>query len=130
MQSARAKVVIIDDYPEILDYLATLLDRAGYAVAAFDRAAAALDYIARHAVDLVITDIFMPELDGFEVLKILQRDHPELPLVAISGGVGSDVGLFLNGIRHLGARAAFSKPIDAAALLGAIACLLGAPRKG
>jgi two-component system chemotaxis response regulator CheY len=122
---ALATVVIIDDHPEHLDYLAMLLRRAGYVVAAFEKAQAALDFVARSPVDLVITDVFMPDLDGIEVLMALRRSFPDLPVIAVSGVGPRSQPLFLGVMRHMGARATFAKPLDEIALLATMARLVG-----
>lgn len=124
-----ARIVVIEDHPEHLDYLTTLLCRAGYVVAAFKSAISALGYLAQCPAKLVITDVFMPEMDGFEVLKTLQQSHPGVPLIAVSGGGLLDRADFLGCMNDLGARAVFTKPLDAAALLGAIALLVGGDRR-
>jgi DNA-binding NtrC family response regulator len=121
----RADIVLIDDHPEHLDYLATLLRRAGYVVAAFHRAAPALCHLKRYPAHLVITDVFMPEKDGFEVLKEVEREFPGLPLIAVSGIGLREQALYLESMRHLGARAAFAKPVDGDALLATVAALIG-----
>ncbi|MGO8916841.1 MAG: response regulator transcription factor [Stellaceae bacterium] len=121
-----APILIIEDHPEHLDYLATLLRRAGYGVAAFESAVAGVRYMTRCPVSLVITDVFMPEMDGFEVLKTLRQCHPEVPLIAVSGAASYDRADFLAGMQNLGAQAVFTKPLDAAALLGAVSLLVGA----
>jgi two-component system chemotaxis response regulator CheY len=125
---AAATVVVIDDHPEHLDYLAMLLRRAGYVVAAFNAAQAALDYAAQSPVDLVITDVFMPDLDGIEVLMALRRSFPDLPVIAVSGVGPRSEPLFLGAMQHLGASAAFAKPVDDAALLSTVARLIGGAR--
>jgi two-component system chemotaxis response regulator CheY len=122
--SAPASVVVIDDHPEHLDYLATLLRRAGYGVVAFNKAQAALDYVAQSSVDLIITDVFMPDLDGIEVLMALRRSFPDLPVIAVSGIGPRSQPLFLGVMRHLGARATFAKPLDDMALLSTVAGLV------
>ena len=125
MQNARW-IVVIEDHPEHLDFIATLLRRAGYRVAPFRAARAALAHVERSAVDLVITDVFMPEIDGFEVLRALQALRPDLPLIAVSGAASPDPVHFLGSIKSLGAREVLMKPIDAAALLAAVANILAA----
>jgi len=122
--ASRDEIVVIDDHPEHLDYLATLLRRAGYGVAAFNRAAPALCHLKRFGARLVITDVFMPEKDGFEVLREVKRDFPQLPLIAVSGIGPREQALYLASIQHLGADATFAKPIDAAALLARVATLV------
>jgi DNA-binding response OmpR family regulator len=75
-QRPRADIVLVDDHPEHLDYLATLLRRAGYRGAAFNRAAPALCHLKRYPPRLVITDVFTPEKDGFEVLQAVRDIFP------------------------------------------------------
>jgi CheY-like chemotaxis protein len=123
------RILVIDDHREHLDYLATLLRRAGYEVAAFSSAAAAMDTIKRRWASLVITDVFMPEMDGFEVLRFLQCDAPPVPLIAISGTGLAESPFFLDCMRSLGAVAAFSKPIEADMLLATLAGLFATLRK-
>src|SRR5689334_13146934 len=122
-----APIVVIEDHPEYLDYLATLLRRAGYAVAPFTAASAAVQFLQRHPASIVITDVFMPEMDGFEVLRQVRRLFPTVPIIAMSGDGPSKGPMFLDAMRHLGACAALAKPIDPEALLAAIALCLAAP---
>src|SRR5215472_1065069 len=120
-------IVVIEDHPEYLDYLATLLRRAGYAVFPFAAASAAVEHLRHHRVSVVITDVFMPEMDGFEVLHEVRQLLPTLPIIAVSGDGPCQGPLFLDAMRHLGACAALEKPIDAAALLAAVALCLSLP---
>lgn len=124
MTDPAPAIVVIDDHPEHLDYLAMLLRRAGYAVVAFNKAQAALDYVAQSPVELIITDVFMPDLDGIEVLMALRRSFPDLPVIAVSGIGPRAQPLFLGVMRHLGARATFTKPLDDVALLSTVARLV------
>ena len=131
MQNASAApIVVIEDHPEYLDYLATLLRRAGYAVAPFTAASAAMQFLQHHRASVVITDVFMPEMDGFEVLSEVRRRFPALPIIAVSGDGPGEGPTFLDAMRNLGAYAALTKPVDAAALLAAIAQCLAQPSKG
>jgi CheY-like chemotaxis protein len=125
-----ASIVVIEDHPEYLDYLATLLRRAGYAVAPFTAASAALQFLRHHLATLVITDVFMPEMDGFEVLSEVRRRFPTLPIIAVSGDGPCQGPMFLDAMRQLGACAALTKPIDAAALLAAVAECLAQSSEG
>ena len=124
--ASHTAIVVIEGHPEHLDYLTTLLRRAGYAVIGYATAAKALRHIANEPTSLIITDVFMPELDGFEVLRELKRSHLELPVVAVTGGDPRHAQ-FLDAMRHMGASAGFTKPIDPAALLDAVARLIGGP---
>jgi CheY-like chemotaxis protein len=122
-------IVVIEDHPEFRDYIATLLRRAGYAVIGFATAVAALRHIASVPARLIITDVFMPDMDGFEVLTELKRLHLDIPVIALTGADPRHA-MFLDAIKQMGARAGFTKPIDATALLAAVAHLGGDPSKG
>ena len=67
-------VVVVDDDPEILELLQFNLQIRGYTVDSFSNGKEALDTIFDEEPDLVILDVIMPDLDGWEILKIL-RDH-------------------------------------------------------
>jgi CheY-like chemotaxis protein len=123
----RAQIVVIEDHPEHLDYLATLLRRCGYAVDAFASAKAALRHVEANSTNLVITDVFMPGMDGFEVLKGFRCVRPTLPIIAVSGSGPENRALFLRAMRQLGARAGFAKPIEVRSLLDTVAQLVSAP---
>ena len=71
--------------------------------------------------DLVITDILMPERDGFEVLRELRRSRPAVPAIAISGGGAIDSRLYLSVAAQLGVRQTFAKPFDRDEFTGAVA---------
>jgi YesN/AraC family two-component response regulator len=68
-------------------------------------------------VDLMITDIVMPEQEGLEMLRSLRRERPDLKVIAISGAFG---GEYLEAAELLGAKASLQKPIDQRELLQTI----------
>lgn len=79
------KILIVDDEQEVRISLYEALKRQGHEVSVAENGAMALDLLVRAAVDLVITDIRMPELDGLELLKRLKTTSPDLPVVIITG---------------------------------------------
>jgi DNA-binding response OmpR family regulator len=119
-----ATIIVIDDDPDHLQFVVTLLERAGYAVAGFRDAETALDIAERVAPALIVTDIFMPHIDGFEVLC---RVKERVPVVAMSGKIDGHGTLYLESIRMLGAVAAFAKPIVGRDLVAAINAALRGP---
>ena len=121
--SKPVRIVVIDDHLVHLADLATLLRGAGYEVAPFPSGSAALASLGKGWPHLVVTDVFMPEMDGFEVLSIIQRVYPTLPVIAISDDVEGNGAKFLDRMLRLGARAAFPKPLDEAEFLRAVAVL-------
>ena len=63
-------------------------------------------------VDLVITDLIMPEQEGLETITLLKREFPEVKIVAISGGGRIGPEAYLPTAQELGADLVFSKPFD------------------
>jgi DNA-binding NtrC family response regulator len=75
-------------------------------------------------VDLVVTDLFMPEQEGLETIGAVRKQHPKLPVIAISGGnVVSEA--MLSVARELGAQEVLEKPFGMDALLAAVGKVLG-----
>ena len=118
-------VLVVDDDPSIRALIRLYLESAGYTVIeAGDgkRAMAALD---GQPVDLVILDIFMPEMDGLEVLQVLRNHCQSCRVMAISGG-SAKIGMDLLGHATIfGADEVLEKPFGEAMLLGKVAGLIG-----
>jgi CheY-like chemotaxis protein len=111
--SPDQRVVLIDDQRDHLAFMTTLLRRHGYTCVGFAAARDALGYIDAHRVDLVIADVFMPDMDGFELLRVLQRRSVPIPVLTLSGGDRRGRGdFFLKCTRLLGAVAALKKPFE------------------
>lgn len=114
------RIVVIDDDPLFLEYMTAVLVRGRFLVLPFADPGAALAAMERDRPDLVIADIFMPDIDGFELLKMLEKRFPGLPLISISGSHWNFGNTYLRAITNLGAFAALPKPIEAGALLAAV----------
>ena len=123
-KDAQPAIVVIDDNPDHLELVETMLTRSGYAAVGFDKAAAALGYIEHQPVSLIITDIYMPDMDGIELLRCHRQAFPTLPVIAISGSDRSPDGFVLKAMQAFGAQAVFTKPLDATALTQTIARLV------
>jgi FixJ family two-component response regulator len=80
-----ATVAVVDDDPSILNALEYLLESADYAVLVFDSAAAMLESGCLAKVDCVISDIDLPVMNGFELLRVVHAARPELPIILITG---------------------------------------------
>ena len=118
-------ILIIDDEPQILRLLSLVLSKKGYRVSAADSGRRALELLGSGSVDLVLTDIFMPDMDGLEMVMHCRQHHGDVPIVAMSGG-GHQPGN-LDGLavaREMGATAALAKPVDTVDLLDTVADLL------
>lgn len=78
-------ILFVDDEVQILKSLKRLFRGSGYEVYFADSGAMAIDILTSNRVDLVVTDIRMPEMDGFELLKHIKEDYPLTLRVALSG---------------------------------------------
>jgi CheY-like chemotaxis protein len=83
------RILIIDDSPSTLETVARMLVRAGHQVRSCADGKRAQEMIEREAFDLILTDIFMPERDGLQLILAARRLGPEVPMVAMSGMSGT-----------------------------------------
>ena len=79
------RILLVDDEPSIRVLLGAVLKQAGYTVEVAEDGFAALRAIQQQMPDIVITDLRMPNMNGFELLSVIRNRFPELPTVAISG---------------------------------------------
>lgn len=108
-----SRILIIDDEPEVRRALTRILTVDGHEVMQAANGAEATAIVEGEGVDLVFTDIFMPEMDGIEfVLWVVER-FPDCPVVAMSGGGLMPMGVALDDARALGAVDVVEKPLDA-----------------
>ena len=120
------RLLLVDDDAAVRDAFGIVLEMAGYHVTRAATAAAALSAQKRMPVDLVITDIVMPDMDGLELIRVLAELHPELPIIALSGGGDFGGLLYLDLARRFGARIALAKPCAPKEVLDAIDTILRA----
>jgi CheY-like chemotaxis protein len=81
------RVLVVDDEKPVRDALGLLLKREGYRVVVAEGGLAALSAVETFMFDLVIVDIFMPDLNGLQTIEILRRDAPDVPIIVMSGYV-------------------------------------------
>jgi DNA-binding response OmpR family regulator len=113
-------VVLIEDDRLIADPVVRLLKGAGYTVLAATDGVAGLQTVSANPVDLVILDIMLPEMDGWEVCKAIRKESvvPILMLTALSDEIDRVVGL------ELGADDYLTKPFSTRELLARVKALL------
>jgi CheY-like chemotaxis protein len=119
-----AKILVIDDEEGVRRVIGKILVRAGHDVLEAPDGKVALSLVKKEAADLVICDLFMPEMDGVEVLRQLRRDYPNLRVVAISGGAYQGRVQLLDVAKALGAVAVLGKPFQPHQLLELVNDLL------
>lgn len=122
-------ILVVDDDPDLLQSLRVLLEAYDYGVIMAANAAAAIAAVSDQKPDLVLTDIYMPDADGFELINALRHAGVSVPVVAMSGGgrVGNYDNLAI--ATHLGAAAVIDKPFSNASLIDTIERVL-AGQKG
>ena len=122
-------VLVVDDEPSVLFALSEALGdrRRGVRVVTAANGVEAVAVLESAAVDLVLTDLRMPDMDGFELLAFLRRSHAELPVILMTA-LGSE-----ETAAHLGTAGSFeclTKPFNVAALKRKIAEMLAESVKG
>lgn len=121
-----ATILIIDDEKGIRDVIRGFLEEEGHVVLEARDGAAAMRRFDPGVVDLVITDVFMPGMDGIEVISELRTLYPAALVLAISGGSSlGEISVFLNSARALGAARTLAKPFTGAQLMEKVHELLG-----
>jgi CheY-like chemotaxis protein len=123
-----AYILVIDDDPAILSVAELLLKRDGHVVVVAREASKGLHALESETFDLVIVDIFMPEMDGLETINQVHRLRPGLPIIVMSG-YQFEAALaprpdFLHMATELGATSSLKKPFRPADLLQAVASCL------
>ena len=119
-----AQILIIDDDQQILDMLGQILEREGHEVVKALDGKEGLKLYRENPADLVITDIIMAETEGTEIIMELQRDFPNVKIIAISGGDRIEPDEYLHIAQMLGVQKTFAKPFSLEELLKAVSELL------
>jgi DNA-binding NtrC family response regulator len=115
-----ARILIIDDDETIRSVFQRFLTGKGYLVDVAADGRQGLRLLEEEAVDLVITDIMMPETDGLEVVMAIQGKEADIPVIAISGGMHAMPMDFLPMAKKFGAIAVLYKPVELDDLLSAV----------
>ncbi len=119
-----AQILIVDDDPDLLSSLRDLLEDAGHDVTEESDGARALRRFAGRPSDLVITDIYMPDMDGIQFLMRVREAFPEAKIIGMSGGGYLPGESVLEAARALGAVGVLEKPLDADEVVRLVASAL------
>jgi DNA-binding NtrC family response regulator len=122
-----ARILLIEDDESVRTVLYLTLVHVGHDVIEARNGREGLDLFRRSRVDLVITDIVMPEKEGFEVLMKIRKRNPALKIIAISGGGLHNAAHYLHTAKLLGAAKVLAKPFSNEALMAAVNELLELP---
>lgn len=121
-------VLIVDDDPMVCLAMEVHLQRHNFKVTVASSAEAGLRALEQKRFDVMLIDIFMPHMRGFETIRVFHDTAPAIPLIAVSGYAFANLDRpapdFLRMTLELGASHCLRKPFTPAALLAAIdACL-------
>ncbi|SRR6266513_1759780 len=117
-----ATILCIDDEEPVRRLFQVALEGAGYRVLTAENGRLGLRLLEHQEVDLIFVDIFMPEMDGVEVIPLLRKTRPASKIMAITGGSGRRN--YLDMVKHLGAHDTLMKPFSLQELLDAVATQL------
>lgn len=81
------KLLVVDDNAFILEVIRRMLGGEGHEIIARSTVDEAVTFLEHHSCDLVITDIVMPEKDGTKLAQYVKSKTPEIPVLAITGGI-------------------------------------------
>ena len=124
MTEFRANILVVDDSRQTRLTLTKNLEAQGHVVSAVDSGRAALETLATGSFDLILLDILMPDVDGFEVLRKLKEDDQksDIPVIVVSALEDRQSE---EKCKQLGAQAFITKPIDTDELDAKVVACLG-----
>jgi DNA-binding NtrC family response regulator len=125
MVDRKQRILLVDDEAFVRRQVTRLLQRAGYEVWEADNAHLALELSTRLTVDLVITDLYMPRMNGFAFIETLVHRHNRCPVIAMTGGGARTPLDLLADAARIGADQVLQKPFQMQTLLEAIRRVLG-----
>jgi chemosensory pili system protein ChpA (sensor histidine kinase/response regulator) len=122
---AKRRVLLVDDSVSVRRFVGGMLERAGFHVVAARDGAEALQQLAEQSVDVIVTDLEMPRLNGYELIRDLNREPTtcDLPVVVLTTRAGAK---HLNLARQLGVEHYVAKPVDEASFVQLIESLAAA----
>jgi CheY-like chemotaxis protein len=103
-----AQLLVIDDDPLIRQTVRRILGVGGHSVIEAESGEAGLARLAENQVDLVLTDILMPGMEGIETIRQVRRLRPDMKIIAMSGSASNEA--YLSASSKLGAQAVLNKP--------------------
>jgi len=82
----KKQILVVDDVEGIRREVTFLLEDENYTVFQAEDGLKAIETLTHESIDLVISDILMPNMDGLELSSFLESNHPKIPVILISGG--------------------------------------------
>lgn len=114
-------ILVIDDEERIRAVIIQKLLQSGYQLHQAENGKEGVKVVQQESIDLVITDILMPEQEGIETVLYLKKHNPDIKIITISAPSNNN---YLKITEHLGAERSFEKPLNLAELANVVAELL------
>ena len=118
------RVLVVDDDPMVCNTIEVCLTRKGFEVTVADGGEAGMRALETCDFDLMLIDVFMPHMHGFESIRMFHDRQPDIPIIAMSGyafaNTDSSSPDFLRMTLELGATSCLRKPFNPKALLAAV----------
>ena len=130
-EANMTRILVVDDDPMVCMAIEVYLERHGFDVTIADGGATGLRALEGNAFDLMIVDIFMPHMRGFESIRMFHERKPDIPIVAMSGYAFANTERapdFLRMTIELGAACCLRKPFTPDALLTSVNQCLTTPK--
>ncbi|WP_426434033.1 response regulator [Bradyrhizobium genosp. P] len=125
------RVLVVDDDPMVCVAIEVCLQRQGFEVTVADGGEAGMRALENANFDVMLVDVFMPHMRGFEAIRVFHERAPDIPVIAMSGYAFANADRapdFLRMTIELGASACLRKPFTPQALIAAINdCLAKSP---
>ncbi len=116
-------VLVIDDEPQMRSMIRRILSAAQYIVTEAQDGRDGLECLVKCQPSIVITDIYMPNMEGIETIREIRRRDPATKIVVMSGG-GSSGDMYLKAAQAFGADVVLQKPFRAEELLTVVSRLI------
>src|SRR4030042_2217598 len=119
-------ILVVDDNLMMRKLIRNLFHAENIEIEEATNGVEGLEIIKQHPVDLIITDIIMPKMEGLELIMNIRRDFPNTKIIAISGGKP----YYLYMAKKLGIEGIFNKPLNHQIFLKAVKKVIQFPAKG
>ncbi len=119
-----SRILVVDDDPISRQILRAMLEKEGHVISEAEDGVRAINNYDKGEIDLVITDIFMPEKEGVQTVRELMKENPDVKIIAVSGGSSSANYDSLDWVKMFGVKYTFTKPFNSKEIIAAIDELL------